>query len=678
MSDPIEKLTRLGEALEGAPMPLPASEIRARGDRIRRRNHAVIAGASAAVVAAVAVPVVAFTLASSDDKGPDITPQPPTVSDSVAPADLGETNLLTSDDAIYPNGGSDWRESSTIPGDGQSPFSPCTQSKLAGLGATSVFQREFEFVVTATGEVEPTLRFNEIIGEFRNNADARAAYDEVKGWYDDCLPAGADTYGAGTFDPVPIGVDGTGETQVSTYGPVTKRLDPDGYEVWFLETGLVVSGDRIAVLTQVTHGQDYDWPEGTPVEQMLPTAAERLVLGNGATLEPTPTDDGPWPTTIPDGFPLTNGWPAGDGSSEYRIEQPSIDNQAMIPAGELQACDRSPVDPGAIDRLTTRQSWPEDYYIRELQLFPTDQEAVTYLAHVRAVYEDCATEGSAPTTTTEVNDGSIGDESLVITRIGDEIYRTVMNVVRVGNAVVVDLASDEGLATDVQDLATETRDDLADVVGAMYELQGGGSSGTGPDLSDPAGVTAIPDGFPLGLALSEPPVEDSETTVDGPAADVEGVRPQTACGADLSMPEGIDAEHQLGYAISTIGGYDGRTIHAHPTVQDALDQMDLLRSQLQGCDRDNEGDGLSDRVWESFNSDTGYDSITFGWTYEATEFQGPAAGQVYTVVRVGNAILAVEWGSEGSAQSQVDSAPNQVELAQLIADEMCIFAVAGC
>ena len=61
MSDPIEKLNRLGDALEGAPMPLPASEIRARGDRIRRRKHAVIAGASAAVVAAVAVPVVALT-----------------------------------------------------------------------------------------------------------------------------------------------------------------------------------------------------------------------------------------------------------------------------------------------------------------------------------------------------------------------------------------------------------------------------------------------------------------------------------------------------------------------------------------------------------------------------------------------------------------------------------------
>jgi hypothetical protein len=166
--------------------------------------------------------------------------------------------------------------------------------------------------------------------------------------------------------------------------------------------------------------------------------------------------------------------------------------------------------------------------------------------------------------------------------------------------------------------------------------------------------------------------------VEGPADDVEGVRPQTACGVDLSMPGRTDAENQLGYSVSTIGGYDGRTIQTYPTVQDALDQMAALRSEIQGCDRDNEGDGLSDRQWESFNSDTGYDSMTFGWTYEATEFQGPVAGQLYTVMRVGNAILAIEWGSEGSAQSQRDGAPDQVELAQIIGNEMCLFSVEGC
>jgi hypothetical protein len=442
---------------------------------------------------------------------------------------------------------------------------------------------------------------------------------------------------------------------------------------------LVLTGDRVAMLTQLVHGQDYNWPEGTPVEQMLPVAAERLALGNDETAPEDPSDTGEGPRTIPEDFQLTSGWPQDDGSSEYQLEEPSGDIRSMIDAGELHACVFSPADPGAIDRLTTRLSYGSDDYVRELELFPTDQEAVTYLAQLRALYEGCPTDdqnGTPPTFTTEVGQGAIGDESVVITRASDGIGREVINVVRVGNAVVVDLASDEGAGDTVQDLATVTRENLADVIGAMYELQAGDAA---PDLGGPAETTEVPADFPLDAVVSgEPPVEDSETTIDGPAPDVEGVRPQTACGADLAMPGGAGSESQLGYAVSTIGGYDGRTIRAYPTVQDAIDQMRALRSQLQGCDRDNEGDGLSDRLWESFNSDTGYDSMTFGWTYEATEFQGPTAGQLYTVVRVANAILAIEWGSEGSAQSQVDSAPDQVELAQLIAEEMCLFQEAGC
>jgi hypothetical protein len=684
MSDPIEKLNRLGDALEGAPMPRPASEIRARGDRIRRRKHAVIAGASAAVVAAVAVPVIAITAGGSDKGDQPFTPDP-TITDSVPmppSASLSERNLLTDDQAVYPNGGSDWQEYDTFAGDGQSTASPCQKRSFEGLGAGSVFQRDFEFVVTDTGEVEPTLHFNEVVAEFPSAAEAQAAYDAVRGWYGDCLPPGADSFDPGDFAAVPIDVSGSAEVQLSTYGPVDETIDPFGDEGWFLETGLVLTGDRIAVLTQLVHGQDYNWPDGTPVETMLSDAAAQLALGNEDAPPTDPTQDTDWPTSISANFPLTSGWPEDDGSSEYQLDPPSDDNQAMIPAGELQACGNSVVDQAPEDRLTTRLSYGSEALVRELQLFPSDQEAITYLAHLRAVYGDCATEGSAPTFTTEVNDGAIGEESVVITRASDGIGRVVINAVRVGNAVVVDLTSDEGDGATVIDLATATRENLSDVVGQLYELAAPADPGS--DFTDPAGTTAIPAGFPLDLAVGEPPVEDSETTVDGPDVEVAGVRAQTACGSALAMP-GADVpdlpnapEDRLGYSISTIGGYDGRTIETHATVQDAIDRMDQLRAEIQGCDRDNDGDGLSDRLWESFNSDTGYDSMTFGWTYEATEFQGPTAGQLYSVVRVGNAILAIEWGSEGSAQSQVDSAPNQVELAQLIAAEMCIFQEAGC
>ena len=48
------------------------------------------------------------------------------------------------------------------------------------------------------------------------------------------------------------------------------------------------------------------------------------------------------------------------------------------------------------------------------------------------------------------------------------------------------------------------------------------------------------------------------------------------------------------------------------------------------------------------------------------------------MVRVGNSILAIEWSGEYSAEYQATAAPDQVELAQLIGNAMCLFSVEGC
>jgi hypothetical protein len=474
MSDPIEELNRLGDAMEGAPMPLPASEIRARGDRIRRRRHAAIAGASAAVVAAVAVPVVAFSVNGTDDR-PDIAPSP-TISDPVPmPSEaLGEQNLLTSKDAIYPNGGADWREAETFEGDGQGAASPCQQSSYAALGADSVFQRQFDFISTDTGDVEPSLNFNEVVAEFSSGADARSAYDEVRTWLRDCLPSPAEFYNAGRFSPVTIGVDGSAERQLSTFGPVDEELDPFGDEAWYLETGLVLSGDRIAVLSQLTHTQDYNWLDGTPVEQMLPTAAERLAVGNDevGTGDRTVTDEGQ--TTIPADFPLASGWPEDDGSSEYQLTEASNDNQAMVAAGELAGC--QDVDRGEpADRLTARLSWGSAAYVREVQLFSDEAAAAAYLDSIQDAYATCEAEGPSeevPSFTTEVLSGTLGEESWVVTRASDGVGRVAIHLVRVGNVALVDLASDEGAGDSAPALASETGTSLADVIDAMNDLQG--------------------------------------------------------------------------------------------------------------------------------------------------------------------------------------------------------------
>ncbi|KAA1427256.1 hypothetical protein [Nocardioides antri] len=680
MSDPIEKLTRLGDAMEGAPMPLPASEIRARGDRIRRRRHIVVAGASAAVVAAVAVPVVALTIGGGSDDKPELAPSP-TISDPVATAPLTTENLLTGEDAVYPTGGMvDWVESDTYPGDGQAAFSPCAQQSLDGLGAEAVLRRDFEFVVTETNEVDGTNYLNEVIAEFPSAADAEAAYAEIKEWHVECLPPGADRYDAGDFAAVPVGVEGTAEVQLSTYRPVDESLDPTGDLGYFLETGLVLSGDRVAVLSQSIVGQDYNFEaDRRPIVVMLPDAARQLVLGNG---DGQPSEPG-GTRLIPDDFPLAAGWPDSSQADGEGLEGPN----RTLPSLEFSACDATFAEPDYLDRLLATWSGAEDYRVRQLTVYADAAAATTATDELVDFFRSC---GTGPVR----DDGYRTDYEVVPVDAGEQAWAVLQRdsfegaetpfgsttvVVRVGAAVMIlDHGGHAGYPSgDGQAAIASIIDEAAEPITAMTALR---QAADGPDLTNPAEVTTIPDGFPLGLAISEPPEEDGGTNVAGPGAEVAGVRAQTACGTPLAMPNAgsPDPEHELGYSVSDIEGYDGRTIRAYPTVEAALDEMASLRAAVQGCNRDDDGDGRSDRRWRTFSSDTGYDSVTFGYTYDGTDDVGAPAGQLYTVVRVGNAILAIEWAGEYSAELMADSASTQVQIARGIGAEMCVFTVDGC
>jgi hypothetical protein len=71
MRDPIDELESFD--LPGTTTPLPAAEVRRRGDRIRRRNTALAAAGGLAVVAAVAAPIAAVAL---DHDGRRVQPAP--------------------------------------------------------------------------------------------------------------------------------------------------------------------------------------------------------------------------------------------------------------------------------------------------------------------------------------------------------------------------------------------------------------------------------------------------------------------------------------------------------------------------------------------------------------------------------------------------------------------------
>ena len=84
--------------------------------------------------------------------------------------------------------------------------------------------------------------------------------------------------------------------------------------------------------------------------------------------------------------------------------------------------------------------------------------------------------------------------------------------------------------------------------------------------------------------------------------------------------DGPDPDDELGDALSAIEEYDGRVLHAHESVQDALDQIELLRSKIQGCDPRQRGRRAVGPVVAQVQLRTpAMTTVTFGDTYEVTE-----------------------------------------------------------
>ena len=99
-----------------------------------------------------------------------------------------------------------------------------------------------------------------MIAEFPDAATARAAYDTWRGWIDDCGQR-LDGFARHRIDTEPAPVDlpsgGEGVIYDLSWGPVSEDIDPYGDAGFINETGLVVQGDRIAVLGLTIVGQDY-------------------------------------------------------------------------------------------------------------------------------------------------------------------------------------------------------------------------------------------------------------------------------------------------------------------------------------------------------------------------------------------------------------------------------------
>lgn len=450
--DPLEQLNQFGAGFSngasGGPMPHSAAEARQRGNQIRRRRTAVVAGGAALAVAAVAVPIFAVVGGDAGPSDKDRVADNPTPRSSALSAD----DVLADGETAYYTWG-DWlAEGDRAPsaGDGQAVTFSCQRSALSDLGASESFSQFWDFGPggeRVTEPYPPTLA--EEIAQFPDAATARAAYETVTEWVTDCN-AIAEADEVDHLQTRPVDIDGGEGVIIDLHGrPVPVEADPYGDSAYINETGLVLLDDRIAVVSLTGIGQDYTWLDeqgGTPMHRMLPVAAERLAPGPNVPVLPAAIDqvETTGDTAIADDFPLAEGWP--DSSTVEPGEDGLAGPNRTLDPITFSACDTDLGTAPHEDQLVATWSNVEDYRTRQLTTYLTVAEAEEALAEIRDLYRGCPEgedrdDGFTPNWSVDPV-ADVGDDAYAVlgwdeldgsaTTFGDSTL-----VVRVGNAILV-------------------------------------------------------------------------------------------------------------------------------------------------------------------------------------------------------------------------------------------------
>jgi len=237
-----------------------------------------------------------------------------------------------------------------------------------------------------------------------------------------------------------------------------------------------------------------------------PSVSDSATPTDGATQAPQVHD-------IPDDFPLAAGWP-DTSTSEYGDKALKGPSRAL-PALDITACGHHVPDLGNLDRLDATWKNVEDYRSRELLTFPTAQEAVTYVAHLRAIWMDCPSEDAGGQTTVhELRSTEVGGESVALVTSYEmngapALGLSVDHVIRLGRGVLIDSGANEGTTDLLEHQLAVMTDESAPAVAAMCVFTEAGCASGSPAPTDgaPASSKVLgPDGYGdlrLGMTAAE-------------------------------------------------------------------------------------------------------------------------------------------------------------------------------
>lgn len=203
------------------------------------------------------------------------SPQPsdePSSSDSPTIAPGGSTlrsRLLTAAELPGFNEDYRWTQGATAPEDPSTSFGTCQKFAVTSIGAEQALVRRFR--PTGAGSSD---RAGELVATFPDSQTARRAFAVLQAWRGQCADRLRKWKRSDVGAPESVRVAaGRGQWYLLTYGPVPGDRDSQFFDA----QGMVMVGSRIAMVSMVGAGQDFNYERGQePMVAAVQRAAQKL------------------------------------------------------------------------------------------------------------------------------------------------------------------------------------------------------------------------------------------------------------------------------------------------------------------------------------------------------------------------------------------------------------------